>query len=113
MGPRQLQILAQKIRQVEARQHLRLDALTVDFERDGNLSRQADPPRFRSGRPSSADTHRASNTLARCRRIPGDACWSSWGSSSSPSIVDAADNVAGVMATPINLVAASARTGRS
>src|SRR5665213_3975280 len=68
----QLQMLAQKIRQIEPRQHMRIDLLTVDGERKGHRRGHAEPP-ARSGWPSNADTQRASNTFARCRRIAGDA----------------------------------------
>ena len=74
MRSRQLQMLAQEIRQIKPRQNLRLDALAIDLKRDGHMDRQADPPALRSGRPSSADTHRASSTFARCRRIATEAC---------------------------------------
>jgi hypothetical protein len=30
MRPRQLQMLAQEVRQIDARQHLRIDALAID-----------------------------------------------------------------------------------
>jgi hypothetical protein len=34
MRPRQLQMLTQKVRQIEARQDLRIDALAVHLQRD-------------------------------------------------------------------------------
>jgi hypothetical protein len=34
MRSRQLQMLPQKVRQIETRQHLRIDTLAVDIERD-------------------------------------------------------------------------------
>src|SRR5712672_866636 len=39
MGTGQFQMLAQKIREIDARQYMRLDALAIDFERDGHGSR--------------------------------------------------------------------------
>src|SRR5207253_10089088 len=69
MGASQLQMLAQKIREIEPRQHLRLDAFTIDREQDRDLSRHALPPKWRSGRCSSEATHRPSSTFAKCRRI--------------------------------------------
>ena len=61
----QLQLLAQKIRQIEPRQNLRGDALTVHLERDCHGIRHARPPASRSGRPRSADAQRTSSTFAR------------------------------------------------
>ena len=72
--PVSLQMLAQKIRQIEARQYMRFDTLTIDLERNRHRSRHADAPAWRSGRSSSADTQRASSTFARCRRMAADAC---------------------------------------
>src|SRR5258708_7606335 len=74
MGTGEMQMLAQKIREIEPRQHLRLDALAVDLERDGNCSRHAAPPALRAGRCSSVATPRASSTFANWRRMAGDAC---------------------------------------
>ena len=70
----QFQMLAQEIRQIEPRQHMRIDALAVDIERNGYGSGHAGPPTQSSGRESSVDTQRASNTFARCRRMAGVAC---------------------------------------
>jgi len=65
----ELQLLAQEVRKIKARQDLRIDALAIDIKRDRQGCRHADLPTLRSGRPSSEATHRASNTFARCRRI--------------------------------------------
>src|SRR5437763_12672901 len=100
MGTGEMQMLAQKIRKIDARQHVRLDALAIDLERNGHGSRHAVAPALRSGRWSSAATPRASSTFARCRRMAGDACWSSCGSSSSSSTRAAFASTAGVTATP-------------
>ena len=97
MGAGQFQMLAQKIREIESRQNLRIDALAIDLERDGARGPSHDPSRREVGPESSADTQRASKTLARCRRMAGDACWSSCGSSSSPSAPEASDNSVGVI----------------
>src|SRR5258705_5389822 len=70
----QLQMLAQEVGQVETRQNMRIDAFTVNFERYRHGSRHTVPPRARSGRPRSAETQRANNIFARCRRMAADAC---------------------------------------
>ena len=44
MGPGQLQMLAQEVRQIEPRQNMRIDALAIDVERDGHRRRHAGPP---------------------------------------------------------------------
>src|SRR5438034_1058 len=66
------QMLAQEVRQVESRQNMRVDAFTVDFERDWQGGRHTGPPA--AGRPRSAEAQRASNIFARCRRMAADAC---------------------------------------
>ena len=70
----QLQMLAQEVRQVKTRQNTRIYPFTVDFERDRHGGRHTVPPGARSGRPRSAETQRASNIFARCRRMAADAC---------------------------------------
>jgi hypothetical protein len=57
----QLEMLAKKVRQVQARQYIRFNTFTID----------ADAPARRSGRSSSEDTQRASRTFARYRRMAG------------------------------------------
>src|SRR5207342_2144175 len=96
VGAGQLQMLAQKIREIESRQNLRIDGLAINHERDVQVVGHLTSPTARSCPESNADTQRASKTFARCRRMAGDACWSSVGSSSSPSAPDALDNRAGV-----------------
>src|SRR5436190_18316563 len=91
MGAGQLEMLAEKIRQVQARQHVRFNTLTIDNKRNRNHRRHADAPAWRSGRSTSEDTQRANSTFARCRRIAGVACWSSTGSSSSSNAENASD----------------------
>ena len=49
MGPRQLQMLAQKIRQIEPRQNLRIDALAIDLERNGDMAPSSRSPRREIG----------------------------------------------------------------
>ena len=69
----QFQMLPQEVRQIQPRQHMRIDALAIDFERNGTgVTPVAPAPR--SGRESSVDTQRASSTFARCRRMAGVAC---------------------------------------
>ena len=68
----QLQMLAQEVRQVESWQNVRIDGLTVDFERDWQGGRHTGPPA--AGGPRSAEAQRTSNILARCRRMAADAC---------------------------------------
>src|ERR1700690_3754204 len=63
----ELELLAQEVREIETRQNLRVDALAVDMKRDRQWCRHRDPPEPRSGRPRSADTHRANSTFAKCR----------------------------------------------
>src|SRR5438046_5790254 len=65
----ELQLLAQEVRKIKARQDLRIDTLAIDIKRDRKRCRHADLPMLRSGRPSSEETHRANKTFARCRRI--------------------------------------------
>ena len=68
----QLQMLAQEVRQVESWQNVRIDGLTVDFERDWQGGHHTGPPA--AGGPRSAEAQRASNIFARCRRMAADAC---------------------------------------
>jgi hypothetical protein len=70
----QLEMLAKEIRQIQARQYIRFNTLTIDTQRNRNRSRHADAPAWRSGRSSSEDTQRACRTFARCRRMAGVAC---------------------------------------
>ena len=95
----QLEMLAEKIRQIEARQHIRFDALAIDTQRDRNRGCHTDTTAQRSGQASSEDAQRISRTFAKCRRMAGVACWSSSGSSSSCNAEAASANTAGVMAT--------------
>src|SRR6266436_7372585 len=75
MRSRQMQMFPQKVREIEPRQDMRIDALAIDMERDWQRSRHAALPLApRSGRLSSADMQRASSTFARCRRIEAVAC---------------------------------------
>ena len=74
MGSGQLQVFPQKIREIEPRQYMRVDALAVDLERDWHGSRHAAPPALRSGRRSSAATQRRISTPAKWRRMAADAC---------------------------------------
>ena len=71
MRASQLEMLAKKIRQIQARQYIRFNTFTIDNKRDRNRSRHADAPAWRSGRSSSEDTQRASRTFAKCRRMAG------------------------------------------
>jgi hypothetical protein len=74
MRPRQLQMLAQEVRQIEAWQDIRGDPLAVDIQGDCHGRRHAGPPAPGSPRPRSADAQRANSTFARCRRIEAEAC---------------------------------------
>jgi len=74
MRPGQLQMFPQEVRQIEARQNICIDALTVHIERYLRVGGHARPPELRSGRPRSALVQRTSSTFARCRRIEADAC---------------------------------------
>jgi hypothetical protein len=74
MRPRQLELLPQKIRQIETRQNMRLNVLSVDIERDLHGGRHTGPPALSSGRPRSPDAQRAISTFARCLRMEADAC---------------------------------------
>src|SRR3954469_14590383 len=107
MGARELEMIPQEIRQIKTRHDLRVDTLAVDLKgdlQDGGHS---------GSRASSELMQRLISTLARCRRIDAEPCWSSWGSSSWSSATSASDSMAGVTATLTSLRAALADTGRS
>ena len=78
----ELEVLAQEVRKIQARQHLRFDAFAIDMKRDRQRRGHARPPPPGPERSRSFDTQRASKTFARCRRIAPSACWSASGSSS-------------------------------
>src|SRR5215470_262593 len=70
----QMQVLAQKVREIEPRQNICIDAFAVDIERDWNRRRHAALPPVLGLWPSSAETQRSSSTFARCLRIEAVAC---------------------------------------
>src|SRR5260370_15836999 len=77
MRPGQLKMLPQEVCQIETRQNMRIDALTINIERYLGGGRHTGPPVLRSGPPRSANAQRAISTFARCRRMEADACCSS------------------------------------
>src|SRR5262249_6101504 len=107
MRARQVQMLSQEIRQIEPRQDLGVDAFAVDFKRNRHCRSHAAAPAS-SGWPRRAVMQRVSSTLARCRRIAPEACWSSCGSSSSSSAAAACEINAGVIGVFTSLFAAVA-----
>src|SRR6185312_1666768 len=72
----QLQLLAQEIPKIEPRQHMRIDALTIDLQRNRDRRSHGVAPAS-SGRCKNAAIARMRSTLARCWRIAREACWSS------------------------------------
>src|SRR5262249_49005468 len=75
MRSRQMQVLAQKVCEVEPCQNVRIDALAVDVKRNRHRCRHAALLLVLGpGQPSSADTQRSNSTLARWLRIEAVAC---------------------------------------